>query len=198
MATPIAGRVGDMFGKKRTLVVVLCVLALGALVSALATSIGVMIAGRVIQGIGGAVFPLAFAIIRDEFPRERVPVAIAMMSALLGIGGGLGIVLAGPIVERLGYHWIFWLPLGAVLLTALGALVVIPESPVRSQGRISLLGSTLLTAWLVALLVAVSEGHAWGWTRAGACSACSPSQRSASSPGSSPSRARRRRSSTCG
>ena len=84
VATPIAGRIGDMFGKKRTLVVVLAVLALGTLVSALATTIGVMIAGRVIQGIGGAVFPLAFAIIRDEFPREKVPVGIAMISSILG------------------------------------------------------------------------------------------------------------------
>jgi MFS family permease len=166
VATPIAGRVGDMFGKKRTLVAVLGVLALGTLVSALATSAGVMIAGRVIQGIGGAVFPLAFAIIRDEFPREKVPVGIAMISAILGIGGGLGIVLAGPIVQHLGYHWLFWLPLAAVVVAGVGALVAIPESPLTTPGRISWLGSGLLSTWLVALLVGVSEGHAWGWTSA--------------------------------
>jgi EmrB/QacA subfamily drug resistance transporter len=164
VATPIAGRVGDMFGKKKTLVAVLAVLALGTLVSALATSAGVMIGGRVIQGIGGAVFPLAFAIIRDEFPREKVPVGIAMISAILGIGGGLGIVLAGPIVQHLGYHWLFWLPLAAVIVAGVGALVAIPESPVTTPGRISWLGSGLLSGWLMALLVGVSEGHAWGWT----------------------------------
>jgi MFS family permease len=153
-----------MFGKKRTLVVVLAVLALGTLVSALATTAGVMIAGRVIQGLGGAVFPLAYAIIRDEFPRERVPVGIAMISAILGIGGGLGIVLAGPIVQHLGYHWLFWLPLAAVVAAGIGALVAIPESPVTTPGRIGWLGSTLLSGWLVALLVGVSEGGAWGWT----------------------------------
>jgi EmrB/QacA subfamily drug resistance transporter len=164
VATPIAGRIGDMFGKKRTLVVVLGVLALGTLVSALATTAGVMIAGRVIQGLGGAVFPLAFAIIRDEFPRDKVPVGIAMISAILGIGGGLGIVLAGPIVQHLGYHWLFWLPLAAVVVAGIGALVAIPESPVTTPGRIGWLGSGLLSGWLVALLVGVSEGHAWGWT----------------------------------
>jgi EmrB/QacA subfamily drug resistance transporter len=164
VSTPIAGRIGDMFGKKRTLVVVLAVLALGTVVSALATSAGVMIAGRVVQGLGGAVFPLAFAIIRDEFPRDKVPVGIAMISAILGIGGGLGIVLAGPIVQHLGYHWLFWLPLVAVVAAGVGALVAIPESPVTSPGRISWLGSLLLSGWLVALLVGVSEGHAWGWT----------------------------------
>jgi MFS family permease len=123
-----------------------------------------MIAGRVVQGLGGAVFPLAFAIIRDEFPRDKVPVGIAMISAILGIGGGLGIVLAGPIVQHLGYHWLFWLPLVAVVAAGVGALVAIPESPVTSPGRISWLGSLLLSGWLVALLVGVSEGHAWGWT----------------------------------
>jgi EmrB/QacA subfamily drug resistance transporter len=163
VATPIAGRIGDMFGKKRTLVVTLALLALGALVSALATSIDLMIVGRVIQGMGGAVFPLAYAIIRDEFPRAKVPVGIALISAILGIGGGLGIVLSGPIVQHLGYHWLFWLPLAAVVVAGLGALVFIPESPVTTPGRINWVGSSLLAGWLVSLLVAVSQGRAWGW-----------------------------------
>ena len=166
VATPIAGRMCDMFGKKRTLVVVLAILALGTLISALATSGGVMIAGRVVQGIGGAVFPLAFAIIRDEFPREKVPVGIAMISSILGVGGGLGILLSGPIVEHLGYHWLFWLPLAVVLAAGVGAFVAIPESPVKTPGRISWVGSLLLSSWLVALLIGVSQAHAWGWTSA--------------------------------
>ena len=98
VATPIAGRVGDMFGKKRTLVVVLAGVARGTLVAALATTLPVMIGARTIQGLGGAIFPLAFGIIRDEFPRERVAGGIGLISGLLGIGGGLGIVLAGPIL----------------------------------------------------------------------------------------------------
>jgi EmrB/QacA subfamily drug resistance transporter len=163
VSTPIAGRIGDMFGKKRTLVSVLGLLALGTLVSALASSIGPMIAGRVIQGLGGAIFPLAFAIIRDEFPPERVTVAIASISALLGVGGGLGIVLAGPIVEQLGYHWLFWLPFVMVVVSAIGALVAIPESPIRAPGRVNWWASLLLASWLVALLLGISEGSSWGW-----------------------------------
>jgi EmrB/QacA subfamily drug resistance transporter len=163
VATPIVGRLGDMFGKKRMLVVTLAIVAAGTLVAALATSIGVLILGRVIQGAGGAIFPLAFAIIRDEFPRERIPTGIALISALLGVGGGLGIILSGPIIEHLSYHWLFWLPLIAVVIACVAAQVVIPESPIRAPGRIDWIGAGLLTGWLVALLVAVSEAPTWGW-----------------------------------
>ncbi|MFI5050571.1 MAG: MFS transporter [Gaiellales bacterium] len=163
VATPILGRLGDMFGKKKMLVVTMWGLVLGTFVAALASSIGVMIFARVIQGIGGAVFPLAFSIIRDEFPRDRVAQGIAMISALVGIGGGLGIVLSGPITENLNYHWLFWLPLLAIVPATIVTMVMVPESPIRSPGRIDLPGGVLLAGWLVALLVAVSEGPSWGW-----------------------------------
>jgi predicted MFS family arabinose efflux permease len=90
VATPIIGRLGDMYGKERLLMIVLLMLALGTLISAIASSLWLMILGRVIQGAGGCIFPLAFSIIRDEFPKERVPGAIGLVSSLLGIGGGAG------------------------------------------------------------------------------------------------------------
>src|SRR5581483_8586567 len=113
-----------------------------------------------------AIFPLSFAIIRDEFPRERVPHGIALISAGMGIGGGLGIVLAGPIVQGLDYHFLFWFPLIAVAVATAGIIVFVPESPIRTPGRIAPLGAVLLAGWLVALLVPVSEGPTWGWTSA--------------------------------
>ncbi len=161
--TPIFGRVGDKIGKKRVFVFAMAALAVGSLLAAITTSIGLLIAARAIQGIGGAVLPLCFGIIRDEFPPEKVGWAVGVSAALTAVGGGLGIVLAGPIVENLGYHWLFWIPLIVTSLAAVAAHFMIPESPIRAEGPISVLGGLLLTLWLVALLLAVSEGSTWGW-----------------------------------
>jgi EmrB/QacA subfamily drug resistance transporter len=161
--TPILGRVGDMMGKKRVFVATLAALAVGSLLAAVATSIGVLIAARVIQGIAGGMVPVAFGIIRDEFPAAKVAGAVGALASLTAVGAGLGIVLAGPIVDVLDYHWLFWLPLILTVAAAVCAIAFVPESPVRTPGRISWLPALLLSAWLVGLLVALSEAPAWGW-----------------------------------
>ncbi|MGZ6752933.1 MAG: MFS transporter [Nocardioides sp.] len=164
--TPIVGRVGDKVGKERMLVAALAALTVGSLMAALAPSIGVLIAARAVQGIGGGVLPLTFGIIRDEFPREKVAGAVGVSAALLAVGGGVGLVLAGPLVDALSYHWLFWLPMGMTALAAVAAAVWVPESPERTPGRINVTSALLLSGWLVTLLLAVSEGHLWGWSSA--------------------------------
>jgi EmrB/QacA subfamily drug resistance transporter len=161
--TPILGRIGDLVGKERMLVATLSALAAGSLLAALAHSIGVLIVARAIQGVGGGVLPLSFGIIRDEFPRERVAGNVGFIAAVIAVGGGLGIVLAGPIVEHLGFHWLFWIPLAMTVVGITMAQLFVPESPVRTPGGVSWLAAVLLSAWLVALLVAVSEAPTWGW-----------------------------------
>lgn len=161
--TPIMGRLGDMFGKERMLVFALLALTGGCALAALTVSLPIMILARVIQGVGGGVLPLAFGLIRDEFPQEKVAGAIGVIAALAAAGAGLGIVVAGPIVDALDYHWLFWIPMIILAISAVAAHVVIPESPVRTAGRINWGAGALLSAWLVALMLAVSEAPTWGW-----------------------------------
>ena len=163
-ATPIAGRMGDLWGRRRILIAVLALLGAGCVIAAMAQSLPVLIAGRVVQGIAGAVFPLAFGIIRDVLPPYRVSTAIGLLSAILGIGGGAGIALAGPIVTHLGWHGIFWISLIVTCIALAGTVVLVPESARRDAGGLPLPAALLLTSWLLSLLLAVSNGAAWGWT----------------------------------
>ncbi|WP_027006212.1 MFS transporter [Conexibacter woesei] len=162
--TPIMGRLGDMHGKERLFVVAVGALAVGTLISALSTSISVMILGRVIQGIGGGVLPLAFGIIRDEFPRDKIVGAVGIIASLTAAGAGIGIVLAGPIVDTLNWHWLFWIPMIVLAAAGIATHLVIPESPVRTPGKLSWLAIVLLSGWLVALILPISEAPDWGWT----------------------------------
>jgi EmrB/QacA subfamily drug resistance transporter len=163
VGTAIIGRLGDMYGKEKLLVWTLVILSAGTLLAALAGSLALLIVARAIQGVGGGVFPLAMGIVRDEFPREKVAGSIGLMSALLGIGGGVGILAGAAIVERLSWHWLFWLPLGPIVLSALCTWRFVPESPVRMPGRINWPAAVLMSVGISLVLVGVSETTAWGW-----------------------------------
>jgi EmrB/QacA subfamily drug resistance transporter len=164
VGTAIIGRLGDMYGKERLLLVTLGVLAAGILLAALANSLVLLIVARVIQGIGGGIFPLAFAITRDEFPPDRVAGSIGLMSSMLGIGGGIGVVLGGLIVQHLSWHWLFWIPLALTLLAAGCTWWFIPESPVRVPGRVNWVAALLMSAGVSCALIAIAQTTRWGWT----------------------------------
>ena len=164
VGTAIIGRLGDMYGKERLLLYTLLVLAAGTLVAALANSLAVLILGRVIQGVAGGIFPLAFSIARDEFPPEKVAGSIGVISAILGVGGGAGLVLGAVIVEHLSWHWLFWAPLVVTLLAALCTWRFVPESPVRSPGHINWLAAALMSVGICCLLIAIAQTTVWGWT----------------------------------
>ena len=163
VGTAILGRLGDMYGKERVLLWTLIILAAGTLLAALAHSLPLLITARVIQGVGGGIFPLAFGIIRDEFPREQVAGSIGLMSAILGIGAGVGIVAGAAIVEQLSWQWLFWLPLVVVVLAALCTWRFVPESPVRLPGRVNWPAAALMSLGISTFLLAISETTVWGW-----------------------------------
>ena len=100
---------------------------------------------------------------RDEFPRERVATGIALISATFAVGGGIGIMLAGPIIQNLNYHYLFWIPLVPVLIRARRDLAVGAGVPVLSPGKVNWLGAILLSGWLVCLLLGLSEAPTWHW-----------------------------------
>jgi EmrB/QacA subfamily drug resistance transporter len=163
VATPVLGRLGDQYGKERILVICLATFLAGSIVAAFAWNIWVLIAARAIQGAGGAVFPLSFGIIRDEFPPEKVGVGIGLVSAVFGVGGGFGIVLSGLIVDNFSWRWLFIV--GAVGIAIALVLVhkFVPESPIKTPSRVDFIGASLLSGGLIALLIALTEGEDWGW-----------------------------------
>ncbi|HEY4270260.1 MAG TPA: MFS transporter [Galbitalea sp.] len=161
--TPILGRLGDMVGKRRILIIVLTILLAGTLLAAVAPNLGVLIAARALQGAAGAVLPLSIGIVRDELPRNRVGVTIGLLSAIFGVGAGVGIVAAGPIVQNLSWNWLFWFPLVLVVIALLGVIFGMKESPVRTPGRLDVVGALILSVSLVSILLAISNGAEWEW-----------------------------------
>ena len=164
VATPILGKLGDQYGKERLLAIALFVFLLGCIGCAVAWNIASLIAFRALAGVGGGVFPLAFAIIRDEFPPERIGVGIGLISAVFGVGGGFGIVFAGLIADNLSWRWLF---ITGSIFTALALILVhrfVPESPIKTPSRVDYPGAVLMSVALIALLVGLSEGASWGWS----------------------------------
>lgn len=161
--TPIFGRLGDMFGKRRLLVIALFIFAAGSVVSALGASVPAIVAGRILQGVGGGIFPLCFGIIRDEFPADRVSTSIGLISATAGIGGGLGLILGGLILDNASYHWIFWLGAMMAVIAAIAAVLFVPESPNRTPAKVDVRGAIVLAVGLSVPMYAISEANDWGW-----------------------------------
>jgi MFS family permease len=163
VATPTMGRLGDMFGKRRLLLVGLGLLVLGSLVAGFSDSLVPMVVGRTLQGLSAGVIPLGISIMRDELPAEKLGSATALMSASLGVGGALGLPLAALVAEHADWHVLFWGAAGIGVIAAVLVIAVAPESPVRSGGRFDLVGAIGLSVVLLCLLLAVSKGGTWGW-----------------------------------
>ncbi|MFW0797195.1 MFS transporter [Gordonia sp. CPCC 205515] len=162
---PVTGRLGDLIGKKRVLLALTVPLFAGSVVCALSTSVWPMIIGRGLQGLGMGMVPLGIALLRDAVPREKLSSSIALVSASMGIGGGLGLPLAAAVAEYSSWHVLFW---GSAVLAVIIAVLVwtfIPDVPPAATGqRFDALGAVLLGVGLVCLLLGVSKGADWGWT----------------------------------
>ncbi|SEL84679.1 MFS transporter [Streptacidiphilus jiangxiensis] len=167
VATPLLGRAGDQFGRRRMMLLSLALLTVGSVACALTSDLGLLVAARAVQGAGAGVIPLAISLLRTRLPRERVGSGVALMSSTVGIGAALGLPLAALLVQRFDWHWMFWATsaLAAAALAGVALAVPADRPPVAGRGgaRFDWLGAVGLSAALTALLLAVSQGNAWGW-----------------------------------
>ncbi|MFI6961630.1 MFS transporter [Streptomyces sp. NPDC050255] len=164
VATPVAGRLGDMFGKRRMLLVSLLPLIVGSVVCALSSSVVPMIAGRGLQGLGMGVVPLGISLMRDVVPAEKLGSSIAIMSASMGVGGALGLPFAAAIAENSSWRVLFWVV--AAMSVAIGILIrffVPADKESGSSQGFDVLGAIGLGIALICLLLGVSKGADWGW-----------------------------------
>lgn len=163
VATPVMGRLGDLYGKRRMLVASLAVMVAGALLSASTSELVPMIAGRALQGFAMGVIPLGIGLMRDTLPPERLGPAMALMSSSIGVGGGLALPVAALVAQDADWHVLF---LGAAALGAAAValtLLLVPESPVRAPGGFDVPGALGLSTGLLLLLLPVTKGADWGW-----------------------------------
>ncbi|MEU6588503.1 MFS transporter [Streptomyces sp. NPDC046881] len=164
VATPIMGRLGDLYGKRRMLILSLAVMVAGALVSAVTSQLLVMIAGRTLQGFAMGAIPLGIGLMRDMLPREKLGSAMALMSSSIGVGGGLALPAAALVAQHTDWHALFYGAAGLGALAIALTLLAVPESPMRAEGSFDLLGALGLSAGLVLLLLPITKGSDWGWS----------------------------------
>ena len=163
ICTPIAGRLGDMYGKRRVALVLLGLLLVGSIIAALSTGVVSLIVGRGLQGTGMGVIPLGVAILRDTVPPRRLGSAIAVVSATLGVGGALGLPVSAFVTEYFDWHALFWVAAAISALSLAMFAAVIPVSTLRTGGRLDLIGALGLAVGLTGVLLAISKGSQWGW-----------------------------------
>ncbi len=162
--TPISGRLGDMYGKRRIVLVLLAVMVAGSVIAALSPGIVGVVVGRTLQGAMVGVVPLGISILRDVLHENRVDTAIALISATLGVGGALGLPISAFITERSDWHALFWVSAALGVVVFALVLWIVPVSVLRTAGRFDYVGAAGLSVGLFGILLAVSRGNVWGWT----------------------------------
>jgi EmrB/QacA subfamily drug resistance transporter len=163
VAIPLLGRLGDVFGRRRLLLVALGAFTVGGLLCALSDSISLVIAGRIVQGAGSAAGALTLGLLRDAVPPERLTRSIGIVIGGVSAGGAIGSVLSGILVDNTSPQSIFWFLSALSFTLMVGALAFVPESPERKRVPIDAVGAVLLGSGLAALLLAISKGNSWHW-----------------------------------
>lgn len=160
------GKLADLHGKKKTVLVVSALFALGSLLCALATSFPLLLVGRVLQGISLAMVAVMYGLLRDILPAPLVPFGFGLISVGLGVSAIIGPFVGGALIDAYGFRSVFWFSFIAVTVLGAAFAAVVPESPVRLPQRLDLLGCALLGGGTGLVLLGITEGQGWGWTAA--------------------------------
>ena len=161
----IVGRLGDLFGRRQVLVVVLLIGAVGSLISALSTNFPVLLAGRLMQGVTGAILPLCIGLVHENAGKERAPMAIGLMISGASIGTAAGLVVGGMIVDSFSWHGVFYASAGLCAVSALAIFALLPRSPRQPTTEpVDWLSGLAFAPGVALVLVYFSMGKAWGWT----------------------------------
>ncbi len=168
VSTPVMGRLADLYGKKRMMLVAVTPFILGSIVCALATDVVVMILGRGLQGLGTGMIPLGISLIHDVLSREKAGSAIALMSSSMGIGGALGIPVAAAIAQFASWRVLFWATAAIAVATAVAIALIVPAlrpaaGTVSKPAGFDVVGAIGLAVGLTSLLLGISKGAEWGW-----------------------------------
>ncbi|WP_425547007.1 MFS transporter [Brevibacterium salitolerans] len=164
VATPISGRLGDMYGKKRVVLALIAALVVGSVVAALSSGLLGVVTGRALQGAAMGVIPLGIAIMRDVLRPERLGSAVALMSATMGVGGAAGMPLAAFVAQNADWHALFWMSAGLGVLGIAAVGLIVPSDTLRTPGRLDVLGAFGLAAGLTGIMLFISRGADWGWS----------------------------------
>lgn len=163
----LAGRLGDMYGRKRILIIIMVLSIVGSFVSAFAPSLSWVIAGRALQGIAAATLPVCIGIARDHLPTSKVPVAVAAISASALFAGAGGAAVAGVLIQFADWHWIFLVAAyGGVVAIAIAAIFVPKDVTLDRSAKADWVGAVLLPSGITLALLAVTNGNSRGWTSA--------------------------------
>lgn len=159
----LGGRLADMYGKRKVLIVCLSLLILGSLLGALVNTVGLLIVARSLQGSAMAMVPVGTSALRDLVSGKLLIKSIAVISAMVGVGGTLGFTISAVMAEFLDWHWLF---VGSAVLggiSLLGILFFLPDIPGHSGGKLDVPGVLGLVVGIVGILLAITEGGQWGW-----------------------------------
>ena len=163
--TPLIGRIADLHTKKRVLLAVLVVVLAGSVLAATTASLPLLIVARVLQGASFALYPIGISILREELPASRLMGAMAIISGVLGFGGGMGLVVTGLLMRGdADYHRVFWFTTAFSVVVIVAVAAVVPNRPRTGTGSIDWAGALGLAGGLTAVLLAITQGSSWEWT----------------------------------